>query len=154
MGPLGQFLRESVTNRLPGDLKLARLGVTIKAWTPRCQNSPPMATEQQRHCRSTGKAKRIGPCESSPRRLALIRSRAMMSAWSCGSPALAKTAAEKARRSSGVKCSTVIWKLSFRYDQGSGSRFSTGRRHGAADRPLGRHLPHCAGQFCRRVREP
>ena len=33
LGPLGQFLRESVTNRLPGDLKLARLGVTIKAWT-------------------------------------------------------------------------------------------------------------------------
>ena len=31
LGPLGQFLRESVTNRLPGDLKLARLGVTITA---------------------------------------------------------------------------------------------------------------------------
>ena len=41
-GPLGQFLRESVTNRLPGDLKPVRLGVTITAWTPRCQNSPPM----------------------------------------------------------------------------------------------------------------
>ena len=31
LGPLGQFLRESVTIRLPSDLELTRLGVTITA---------------------------------------------------------------------------------------------------------------------------
>jgi len=31
LGPLGQPLRESVTIRLPGDLKLSRLGVTSTA---------------------------------------------------------------------------------------------------------------------------
>ena len=45
LGPLGLFLRESVTIRLPDGLKLCRLGVTITAWAPKCQKSPPMSLD-------------------------------------------------------------------------------------------------------------